>query len=79
MSTSADIMAFPANLRSVGEMSSGPVDLLLLSMFFFCTDCLVSSTKGGAGIRLNVVLPSNGACCVGIGSELIKFSPIAGK
>jgi len=73
-------MAFPTNLSSFRKMQSGWLDLLVLSLFIFsCTDWLVSRTKGGAGLGLNDVLSSNGACCVGIRSELIKFSPIAVK
>ena len=73
-------MAFPAHLRSFGEMSSGHLDLLVFSLFpFSCADWFVSRTNDGPGMRPNVVLSSTGACCVDIGSELIKFSPTAVK
>ena len=80
MSVSAGTMAFPANLRSFGETTSGPLDLLALSLFTFSsTTWFVSNENDGAGMRHDVVLPSTTACSDGIGRELIKFSQIVVK
>lgn len=57
MSTSAGTMAFPANFRSFGEMSSGPLDLLVLGLFTLsCTDWFVSRANDDVVMRLNIVL-----------------------
>ena len=80
MSVSAGTMAFPANLRSSGETSSGPLDLLALSLFTFSsTTWFVSNGNDCAGMRLDVMLPSARACSDGNGRELVQFSPIVVK
>ena len=80
MLVSARTMAFPANLRSFGETLSGPLDLLALSLFTFSsTTWFVSNENDGAGMRLDVMLPSTIACPDGNGRELIKFLPIVVK
>ena len=81
MSVSAGTMAFPANLRSFGETaSSGPLDLFALNLFTFSsTTWFVSNGNDGAGMRLDVMLPSARACSDSSGRELVKFSPIVVK
>ena len=76
-------MAFPANFRSLGEMSSGPTDLLVLSLFIFSSTERIVIETGLLGDNIEVtltgVLPSTKAGCCGIGSDLINFSPISEK